>query len=69
MRNDGLVIYLRLGRTRHARFAGCAQHVLVGLGMVMVSMIAVVYLVTSSPGCTAESGVKLAMALFGDSVQ
>ena len=61
-----MVVSLRFGRSRGARFEGESKPVLVGLAMVMVCILGVVYLGATSPGCSSEGAAKVATTLVAE---
>ena len=59
-RDGQLKVQLQFGRRSSARFDGDGRQVLIGLGMVVLCILAVVYLAVSTPGCSAADAAKVA---------
>jgi hypothetical protein len=64
-----IVISLRFGRTRGARFEGESRPVLVAIAMVLLCILGVAYLGTTSSSCTSDQAVRLSSTLLSETVQ
>jgi len=59
-----IIVSLRLGRTKGARFEGDPKPVLAAVAMVLLCVLGVAYLVTTSTSCSSERAFKFATTFF-----
>jgi hypothetical protein len=63
---ERMIVSLKLGPTRGANLRGEPTPVLLALALLIVCVWGVMYIATSSPGCSAQHAVKFGQSFFAE---